>query len=184
VAALVELAQSEAVTNRKEYRVAYDLDSNTYWLVLPPADPDQGDGTNGQPSDPAAALGGDAPAETTKEGRPVDDLEHGPPPPDPNAPADGSRTETDAEREALSPKSLPDDVVFQAVVVGDDEKTSGQVMVPFTRLGSDGTHVIGLKLAHGTEQDQIWVKFNSLTRTIEYYDQRPEVKTLSAGDAQ
>lgn len=163
VAALLEMAQSEAISQRKEFRVAYDLDSNTYWLVLPPKDPEESDAT-----DP-----------TAQAARPIDDIEHGQAPVDPDAEQDASATQNDHEREALAPKDLPTNVVFEAVIVGDDEKQTGEVMVPFERLGTSGSHVIGLKLEHDENNTQIWVKFNALTRTIEYHDEKPSMRTLS-----
>src|SRR5262245_12563694 len=36
VAALIEEAQSQSIATRKEWNVAFDLDRNTYWLVMPP----------------------------------------------------------------------------------------------------------------------------------------------------
>lgn len=174
VASLIELAHSEAVSTRKEFKLAYDLDQETYWLILPPRDADE------DREEPEGLLGGAA-GEVNKEGRPIDDLEHGPPPADPNAEQDGSRARSDAEREALEPRSLPTDVVLEMVIVGDDEKRVGQVTVPFTHDGASGTHIVGLRLANGAEADQVWVKFNALTRTIEYSEQRPQVRTLGSG---
>lgn len=176
VASLIELAHSEAVSTRKEFRLAYDLDRNTYWLILPPKDPEQ-DPQGDQ--DPSATLGGSG-GELTKEGRPVDDIEHGPPPVDPDAEQDESQARSDAERDALQPKGLPTDVVFEMIVVGDDDKRVGEVVVPFSHLGSGGTHIVGLKLENGAEADQLWVKFNALTRTIEYSEERPTVRTLGS----
>ncbi|MCO5166164.1 MAG: prepilin-type N-terminal cleavage/methylation domain-containing protein [Planctomycetes bacterium] len=177
VASLMELAQSEAVGTRKEYQIAYSIDRNSYWLVLPPRDP-----AEDEQQDPAAAMGGLPAGELNKEGRPIDDLEHGPPPVDPNGPQDPRAARTSMEREALLPKGLPTDVVFVSVIVGDDEKRTGEVLVPFSHLGAGGTHIVGLRLENGAEADQIWVKFNALTRTIEYHEERPAVRTLSQGD--
>lgn len=167
VAALLERAQSEAISTRKEFRVAYDLDRNTYWLVLPPKEEEEQEET-----DPTALAAAQA-------DQPIDDIEHGQAPVDPNAEQDASGTRTDAEREALAPKDLPTNVVFEAVIIGDDEKQNGEVMVPFERLGTAGSHVVGLKLENDENNTQIWVKFNALTRTIEYYDEKPSVRTLS-----
>lgn len=179
IASLIELAQSEAVSTRKEYSLAYDLDANTYWLILPPKDP--GEEQDGQ--GPASMMGGGAGGEVSKEGRPIDDIEHGPPPVDPDAAQDESQARYDAERDALMPKGLPTDVVFEVILVGDDEKRVGEVIVPFSHLGAGGSHIVGLKLEHGTDADQLWVKFNSMTRTIEYTDERPALRTLSGSDA-
>lgn len=174
VASLIELAHSEAVSTRKEFRLAYDLDRNTYWLILPPKDPEE---EREDAADPSSLLGG-AGGDLNKEGRPIDDVEHGPPPIDPDAEQDEDQARSDAERDALQPKGLPTDVVFEVIVIGDEEKGVGEVVVPFSHLGSGGTHIVGLKLENGTEADQLWVKFNALTRTIEYTDERPTVRTL------
>lgn len=177
VASLIELAHSEAVSTRKEYRLAYDLDRNTYWLILPPKEREE-DQQDAQ--DPSSLMGGGGGGEVTKEGRPVDDIEHGPPPVDPDAEQDQDQARSDAERDALQPKGLPTDVVFEVIVVGDDDKRVGEVVVPFTHEGAGGTHIVGLKLENGAETDQLWVKFNALTRTIEYSEQRPTVRTLGS----
>jgi prepilin-type N-terminal cleavage/methylation domain-containing protein len=168
LASAMELAQSEAVGARKQYELAYDLDANTYWLILPPK-PREGSTDEPTPEEAAAKAAM----------RPEDDVEHGLPPADPNDPQEDADAQSDAEREMLTPKPLPDGVVFDIVVVGDDEKSSGQVRVPFSYLGSDGTHVVGLKLENGEAADQLWIKFNAITRTIEYTDERPQAKTVS-----
>lgn len=173
VASAMELAQSEAVGARKEYQLAYDLDANTYWLILPPKPREE---TKDEPSPEEAAA--------KAAQRPVDDVEHGVPPRDPNDPQEEAEAQTDVEREMLTPKPLPDNVVFDMVVVGDDEKTSGQVRVPFSYLGTDGSHIVGLKLENGEENDQLWVKFNAITRTIEYTEQRPTARTVGGDGGQ
>jgi prepilin-type N-terminal cleavage/methylation domain-containing protein len=175
VASMMELAQSEAVSARKEFQIAYDLDNDTYWLVLPPKPPESD--PNAPPS-PEAALGGDAPS-LTKEGRPKDDVEHGLPPVDPKAQQDDEGTRTDQERDALSPMELPTDVKLECIVIADDEKRSGVVMVPMSYLGGSGSHIVGIKLEHGTDADQAWIKFNALTRTIEFHEERPALRTIS-----
>lgn len=167
VAALVERAQSEAISTRKEYRIAYDLNSNTYWLVLPPAEEEEG-------SQPAGLLGDAEEADQT-----FNDIEHGQAPVDPDAEQDTSAARTDDDAAMLVPKDLPTNVVFSAVIIGDDEKQNGEVMVPFERLGTAGSHVIGLKLENDENDTQVWIKFNALTRTIEYYDEKPSVRTVS-----
>jgi prepilin-type N-terminal cleavage/methylation domain-containing protein len=173
IATAMEQAQSEAVGNRREYQLAYDLDTDTYWLVLPPKRKDE----DREEADKT-------PEELAREEalKKQDDLEHGLPPKDPDAPQDEEQATTDVEREALTPKGLPTDVVFVSVVVGDDEKSGGEIRVPFTYLGTDGSHVVGLKLENGEEGDQLWVKFNAITRTIEYHEQRPQARTTSGGD--
>ena len=174
VAALVEEAQGQAVSNRKEYVLVYDLDDQSFWLVLPPRDPDEGR-EGGAGAGPLGGLfGGGDPKE--EPSRPRDDAEHGLPPPDPDAPA--PQVESVAERDAITPRKLPTDVVFAAVIVGEDERRSGRVEVPFNHTGADGSHVVGVKLDRGGDL-QIWVKFDALTRTIEYLDEPPTVRTLS-----
>lgn len=190
VASTMELAQSEAIGRRKEYAIAYDLDQHTYWLVLPqePGREDElrqqqeaGDGAGGGLMD---SLGAGAPSGAGDQ-RPLDDLEHGPPPPDPaeaaGAPAEEDVPEDFTERDALAPTPLGEGVRFSLVVVGGEEHRSGVVYVPFSRLGDTGSHVVGLRLEDAEEGDgrgEIWVEFNALTRTIQYHDQRPERRTL------
>jgi prepilin-type N-terminal cleavage/methylation domain-containing protein len=180
VAALIEEAQSQAISSRKEWNVAFDLDHDTFWLIMPPkerpADP------AADPADPAAAPGS-AESQVGKEGRPKDDLEHGLPPVDPAAPQDADQAEEEAvaDRDSIEPMRLPTAVVFEAVVVGDEEKISGVVYVPFSHLGGAGSTLVGMKLSDERDAAPVWVRFNALTRTIEYADERPEVRTLSGG---
>ncbi len=74
------------------------------------------------------------------------------------------------------------------IVVNGEEKRTGSVYVPFTHTGSDGAHVVGLKIENrdpGADggQNELWVKFNPMTRTINYAAARPEVKTLEPDTA-
>lgn len=176
VGSMIELAQSEAIANRKEFAIAYDLDEHTYWLVLPQL-PEQ----ERPAPQPAAPEEGEA----GKPGqRPVDDVEHGRPPPDPNAPPDqeaaAERLPGFTERDALSPEHLPDGVIFDRVIVGDDEKTTGRVYVPFSHLGQSGAHVVGFRLKDQEANEAVWVKFSPLSRTIDLTSEKPEVKKLES----
>lgn len=174
VGSMIELAQSEAIANRKEFAIAYDLDENTYWIVLPPAPPP------GQDSGAAAAEDTDAKLAGM---RPVDDVEHGAPPPDPTA-----QTETNVadlpgleERDYLEPERLPLGVKFDRVIVGDDEKTSGKVYVPFTHQGQSGAHIVGFRLdSQESQQEEVWLKYQPLSRTLDLTAERPQVRTLQS----
>lgn len=174
VAGLIEEAQGVAISNRREYKVVFDLDDDTYHLILPPAEDETAPGASTETST-------DSPEVAAKKAamRPSDDVEHGPPPPDPTA-TEQRETRPDEPDAATTPKKLPDDVQFVAVVVGDEEKTAGSVTVPFTHLGGATAVIVGLRL--GTAEDkQVWVKFNALTRTVEYHDERPTAQTMSGG---
>ncbi len=181
IASTMELAQSEAVAQRKEYAVAYDLDQHTYWLVLP-----QEPGVHSEESSAdeggSDLLGDDAPAAGGDQ-RPMDDLEHGAPPPDPDAPpTDDQIPDEFRDRDALSPSTLGEGVKLSVVVVGDEEHRSGTIYVPFTHQGDTGSHVVGLKLEERDDgAGEVWVEFNALTRTINYHEQRPQRRTLPAG---
>lgn len=188
VASTIEAAQSEAIGQRKEFVVAYDFDQNAYWIVLPqradadPSQDDQGGGLLGQAAE--------AEEDMSALPRPEDDLEHGKAPPDPNRQNTEEGREEQAEelpdyvdRDNLEPTKLPDDVEFEVIVIDGDEKRDGIVYVSFDKSAGTGSHVVGLKLADELTQDsnrqgQKWVLFNALTRTIEYYDQRPQIPTL------
>lgn len=176
VASVIEQAQAEAVGKRREFVVAYNLDENTYWLVLPPEDEEQ-------PADDADAGGGlfDFGGDDTPKGqRPKNDVEHGLPPVDPNAVQDQPDVDV-MDRESLTPTKLPPGVVFSGVKVGDDEQTTGTVYVPFSHLGNEGTHVVGIKLDDPESEQKIYVKFAALSRTITYHDEQPELRTLGGG---
>lgn len=174
VGSMIELAQSEAIANRKEFAIAYDLDEHTYWIVLPPAPPP------GQEDGAAAAEETDPKLAGL---RPVDDVEHGLPPPDPAA-----QTETNVadlpgleERDYLEPERLPLGVKFERVVVGDEEKTSGKVYVTFSHLGQSGAHVVGFRLdSQESEQEEVWLKYQPLSRTLDLTADRPQVRTLQS----
>ena len=177
IASHVELAQSEAIGRRAELIMAYDLDENTYWIVLPP-EPEE-------PQDPALVEEEQDKVPEGQTPRPKDDVEHGKRPPDPEPVDEDQAERTDfSDRDALTPTKLPDDVVFSTVIVGDEEKRAGRVYVRFTHAGDVGTHSVGLKLqvpGGGDDGAEAWMKYNALTRTIEYHDQRPMVKTLEGG---
>jgi len=181
VAANIEHAQSEAIGKRREFAVGYDLDERSYWLVLPPEEEE----TDEEDEDDGGLFGGGEEEEEGKRRRPLDDVEHGMPPPDPDALENQGREDMPdlEDREALEPTKLPTGVVFDRVIVGDDESTNGRVFVPFSHLGNSGTHVVGLKL-DGTDDRTIWVKFNALSRSLQYYDEQPEVKTLESRTAE
>lgn len=170
VASMIELAQSETIANRKEYAIAYDLDENTYWIVLPPAPPEEEQQTPEEPG-----------ADATK--RPPNDVEHGLPPVDPEAEQQvGTVADVPGfeERDYLEPERLPDGVEFDRVVLGDDEKTTGRVYIPFSHLGSAGAHLVGVKLTDPESREVIWVKFSPLSRTLDLSAERPEQKTLQS----
>lgn len=188
LASMIEEAQSQAISERLEFQLAYDLDHHTYWLILPERPTDDGQGGEAPAPDPAATTDGAGP--TAKgAGRPADDLEHGPPPPDPQQqqPAADEGKKSAQERETTTPKELPSGVELEAVIVGDDDEQTGTVRVPFEHLGSSGSHVVGLKLRGdgqgGGDTTAIWIKFNAMTRTIEYFDERPTARTIE-GDVQ
>jgi hypothetical protein len=175
IAALIEEAQSQSISQRKEFQVAYDLDAHTFWLVLPPLPP----GASADGSTPTTTEPDPAADPKTAGLRPADDVEHGPPARDPEA-TDGTQEEEQsvAERETTTPKELPAGVIFERVSIGDDDKTSGTVHVPFEHLGATGSHVVGIKLQESEQPMQMWIKFNALTRTIEYSEEKPTVRTL------
>jgi len=175
VASFVELAQSEAVGRRVEILVAYNLDEETIWLILPKQAPP---GEEGEKLSPLDSEKSKAP--------PLDDLEHGKAPPNPAAtPKEGESTAPSdfGDRDALEPTKMPSDVDLHMVVVGGKERRSGIVYVPFTHQGNEGSHVVGLKLKQARagegETGEIWVKFNALTRTIEYHENKPQTRTIS-----
>lgn len=184
VAGTIELAQSEAISQRKEFVIAYDLDRHTYWIILP-------EGSARSPEDreaPEDTLGAAAGAVPKGGGsRPEDDLEHGPPPPDEQGENDEQQKDAAveasyADREAFEPNELPSGVEFEAVVVGDENHTAGRVYVSFDQRATQGAHMVGLRLAQtpGGEgpSGQTWLRFDPLTRTLTYSAQRPEVPTL------
>ena len=177
VASLIEQAQAEAVGKRREFSVAYDLDENTYWLVLPPQDDEEDD----EDADDDGGLFGFGGDDKETGLRPKNDVEHGLPPVDPNT----VQAEVDVDvmdRESLTPKQLPPGVVFTSVTLGEDEQTTGTVYVPFSHLGNEGTHVVGFELEDDTSELKIFVKFAALSRTITYHDEMPELRTQgSAG---
>jgi prepilin-type N-terminal cleavage/methylation domain-containing protein len=187
VASNIELCQSEAIGQRKEFVVAYNLDDHTYWIVLP-----QRAGEERNPEDDdKAPEGEEAKAEEAgKFQRPENDLEHGKAPPK----ATSELTEEEkaeqeealpefVERDKLDPTHLPDDIEFSEIIVDGESETSGTVYVSFDHRATSGNHIVGLRLtpdrATGEDRSQVWVLFNPMTRTIEYHDEKPSLPTLS-----
>ena len=58
VAGTIELAQSEAISQRKEFVVAYDLDNNTYWIILPEGSERSPNDQEAPPEEEAAKAAG------------------------------------------------------------------------------------------------------------------------------
>ncbi|MCA8924207.1 MAG: prepilin-type N-terminal cleavage/methylation domain-containing protein [Planctomycetes bacterium] len=168
LASHIELVQGQAIATRQQYLLVYDLDERSYWIVFPEepeAQPEEQTTEEEQP---------------TEDQRPVDDVEHGAPPPteEETEKPEELPSELDlANREALEPEVLPDGIEFVSVTVGEEERTTGRVVVPFTHLGDQGGHVVGVRLIDDTQTQQ-WVKFNPLSRSIDYSPQRPEARTL------
>ena len=203
IAGNIELAQSEAIGQRREFVIEYNLDNQTYRLLIPPQEvyeqsAENADGENGQAADPNAPdpnADPNDPNAKAKANRPTNDVEHGAPPVDPNAPVPEGQEPPDADetpnyddRQSTDPVKLPGDIKFAVIVVGGEEKRTGSVYVPFTHTGSDGAHVVGLKIetrdpGESGTPSEVWVKFNPMTRTIEYTPARPEVKTLEPENA-
>lgn len=187
VAGTIETAQSEAISQRQEFVVAYDLDRNTYWIILPEGHergPDDSDDAR-DPTDAADALGGDQGKGVSD--RPEDDLEHGVAPPEEG----GDNTEEDkdeateasfADREAFEPNELPMSVEFKSVTIGDDTRSSGRVYVTFDHRGTTGAHMVALQLEDvpggGGPQGEMWLRFDPLTRTLTYSEEQPQVPTI------
>lgn len=174
LASTMDVAQAMAIGDGKEIVLAYDLDRKAYWIILPPKPTAPTD-----PTDPSAKP------------PPWDDPEHGlAPPPAPkaegsSAPSGGGTPAPPPpppanydDRETLSEDAMPDGVELFSVTRRErDERTSGRIYIPFSRLGDDGSHVVGLRLAgpDGQREDgQLWVKYSSLTRTFELSPQKLE----------
>ncbi len=183
VASQIELCQTVTIADRKKYVLAYDLDRNTYQILLPPEAEEESaeEGAEGEEGLGELAQGAGA--------RSSNDMEHGTPPPNPNA-VEGEEEEEEEEdesdfsgRDGLGIQQLPDDIVFAMVVVGEKEHRSGRVFVPFSHLGNEGAHIVGVTIGserNSGQAEQVWVKFSPLTRTIMFTEQRPELRTLEA----
>lgn len=188
VAGTIETAQSEAISQRQEFVVAYDLDQHTYWIILPEGHergPDQAD-------EPQSDASADADMGLEGEGkaagdRPLDDVEHGTPPPEENGENDEDAKEeatevTFANREAFEPEELPMSVQFKSVTIGDETRSSGRVYVSFDHRGTTGAHLVALQLEDvpggGGPTGEMWLRFDPLTRTLTYSEEQPQVPTI------
>jgi len=188
VAGTIETAQSEAISQRQEFVIAYDLDRNTYWIILPEGherSPDGGDDPQ-TPEDQAADAFGGGEGKGASD-RPEDDLEHGTAPPEES----GENSEEDkeeatdatfADREAFEPNELPMSVEFKSVTIGDETRSSGRVYVSFDHRGTTGAHMVALQLetvpGSGEPQGEMWLRFDPLTRTLTYSEEQPQVPTI------
>lgn len=187
VAGTIETAQSEAISQRQEFVIAYDLDRNTYWIILPEnheRSPDESE----SPQDAAAnALGVGGEEGKAVGDRPEDDVEHGVAPPEES----GENSEEDkdeateasfADREAFEPNELPMSVEFKSVQIGEETHTSGRVYVSFDHRGTSGAHMVALQLEDvpggGGPQGEMWLRFDPLTRTLTYSEEQPQVPTI------
>lgn len=188
VAGTIETAQSEAISQRQEFVIAYDLDRNTYWIILPEGHERSPDDTGDprSPEDPATdAFGADEGKGASD--RPEDDVEHGTAPPE----AAGENSEEDkeeatdasfADREAFEPNELPMSVEFKSVTIGDETRSSGRVYVTFDHRGTTGAHMVAVQLedvpGSDNPQGEMWLRFDPLTRTLTYSEEQPQVPTI------
>jgi len=88
-------------------------------------------------------------------------------------------------RETLSPETLGDDLQIASVTLATgQEATSGTIIVPLSQFGDEGSHavLVRLKNANGTATDDapLSVRFNALTRTIDFGDQKLGFTQLGA----
>jgi prepilin-type N-terminal cleavage/methylation domain-containing protein len=178
VASNIELAQSEAIAKRKRHIVRYDIERRSYTILLPPVEDPDADSETDPLADP---FGGEE-----KMGRPRDDMEHGTPPPDPDATDDMEEEEEEVDPddlEALPETFLPDDIIFVRIEpASGSPATGGRIDIPFTHQGNDGAHTVGL--AVGSERElTMYVKFNPMTRSLEFSESEPEIRTLE-GDSE
>ena len=168
--------------------IAYDLDRNTYWIILPEGHERSPDDTGDprSPEDPATdAFGADEGKGASD--RPEDDVEHGTAPPE----AAGENSEEDkeeatdasfADREAFEPNELPMSVEFKSVTIGDETRSSGRVYVTFDHRGTTGAHMVAVQLedvpGSDNPQGEMWLRFDPLTRTLTYSEEQPQVPTI------
>jgi type II secretion system protein H len=80
-----------------------------------------------------------------------------------------------AARETLGEESLRDGIEFVSIETADgEEHTSGQVYVPLSPLGNEGSHIVVLRCAPesggGGGELQQSIRFNALTRSIDYVE--------------
>ncbi|MBI3723109.1 prepilin-type N-terminal cleavage/methylation domain-containing protein [bacterium] len=178
IASTVELAQGQAIAQGKEVAIEYDLEHRTYWVILatsdPPADTKAKD-PNAPPPPPIDAEHGPAPvipegstptpsSSTSGTSKPAL-----PPPPPPPVSYEG--------RETLTPETLPDDIVIDSVSLpSGKEATSGTIIVPFSPTGEEGSHSVLVRLRNqngiATSDPPIAVRFNALTRTIDFGNEK------------
>lgn len=170
LASHIELVQGQSIATRQQYLLVYDLDQQTYWIVFPEEEEEP------EPEEQPGVPG----PQGAEERRPVDDVEHGKPAPteeELEKPEEAPEALELDEREALEPEQLPEGIEFVSVTIGEEERTTGKVVVPFSHLGDMGGHVVGLRL-QDDNQIQQWIKYNPLSRSIDYSEERPETRTL------
>lgn len=172
IASTIELAQGQAIASGKELVLAYDLDKRTFWLILPPKEDEKVLNATPDPNVPPP---------------PLPDIEHGPRP-EVESSQNGSSSPRGplsfAGRETFGEDLLPEDVILVSVhPASGQEKTSGQVYVTFSSLGNDGSHSVFLKLKGATstttvDDTTLSVRFNALTRTVDFANEKLEWKTI------
>jgi prepilin-type N-terminal cleavage/methylation domain-containing protein len=177
IASSIELAQGQAIATGKEYTLAYDLSKGSYWIILPPPEPEP------KPLNPE-----DKPP-------PLPDVEHGKFP-EVSSEKTGSGTSSGAAstpkktptsymgRDIIEENFVPADVEIQSVTLQSGRETSsGIVYVPFSSLGNEGSHAIMVRLrgANGRPSNEapICVRFNALTRTVDFGNEKLGWEQLS-----
>jgi prepilin-type N-terminal cleavage/methylation domain-containing protein len=180
----MELAQGESIAAGKEFTLAYDLSKGAYWIILP------------APDSTATPVPGSTPGATTSllPGTPGSAQPNGPQPPPPDVEHDDKPLLTSSStnggaspppstsnqnfqgRETLGADFVGDDVQIASVdLPNGKESTSGIVYVNFSSLGNEGSHSVLLQLKNangGPSGTQMAVRFNALTRTVDFGDQK------------
>ncbi len=180
----MELAQGESIAAGKEFTLAYDFSKGSYWIILPAPDtttPAPGS-TPGAP--PSLVPGSPGAAQPNGPQPPPPDIEHDDKPLLTSSSANGGSSSPPPStsnqnfqgRETLGADYVGDDVQITSIdLPNGKESSSGIVYVNFSSLGNEGSHSVLLQLKGangGPTGAQMSVRFNALTRTVDFGDQK------------
>jgi prepilin-type N-terminal cleavage/methylation domain-containing protein len=200
IGAAMETTQGMAISTGQEFTLAYDISHGTFWIIVPP--PAAAAGATGTTPVSTPQGTATTPTSGTSSGQvevpltgTLPDVESDPPPlntsPAGSTGSSGTVTTTNpfassspsstangqASPTALPPDTIGEGIQIQAVdLASGSESTSGVVYVNFSSIGNEGSHSVTLQIAsqNGFQSTDtpISVRFNALTRTVDYANQK------------
>ncbi|MBI3098386.1 MAG: hypothetical protein HYY93_09120 [Planctomycetes bacterium] len=154
IASTVRLAVNEGISRSRNCYIQYDLDTDTYWLLVPVPGPPEEEGF-GQTAAVGMAF---IPGAGTGE---FEDDATAPP---------------EVHWVRILEAHLPDGVEFEDIAFSPgDIRNSGRVDIPVTAFGTTIAHIVHLKNEDG---EQVSIKLNPLTGIVEFSERYQQPRSI------